>query len=411
MTDNHQAFSKHLFLLMAMIIFIGIAGFIASDMYAPALPIITLAFNTTPRIIQFTAAIYILSFSISQLFYGPLSDRFGRLPILKIGLIIYILGSALAFSAHNIEQFIAGRLVQGLGVGATFSLVRSMLRDIFSGEQLAKAVSYIALAFAVTPAVAPVIGAYMTDWFNWRSLFLFMLGYGFIAWLLVMYLLPETNKTPNKEGLQVKIILQNYATLLTHRPFMSYVITASMATSSLIVYYIMTPFLYQNVLGVTVIQNGWLTVAITGVILLSRGLNIYLARQVAVNQIIFYCSVLMLASAAVLLLLSLCGIFTIGSILIPMIFYILGSSLILPNAMAGSLKPFKHMSGTASALYGSAQMFGCFIATSVASSLHQDSALIFSLLMITMAAITFFTFFLFFQFFHLIIGILTHSRL
>ena len=150
------------------------SGVFASDAYIPFLPIMQHQLHTSAHALQSTIAIYILGLCLGQIFFGPLSDKVGRKPIIVCGVILLIFSSAAAALSTNILIFSAARILQGLGAATGISMARSMLRDLYSGNKLAKSIATFSIANSLTPAAAPVVGAYIGHHFGWHSIFWFL---------------------------------------------------------------------------------------------------------------------------------------------------------------------------------------------------------------------------------------------
>ena len=151
-------------------------GILASDIYVPSLPIMTQVLHTTPQQVKWTMALYFFGVSVSQFFYGPLSERYGRKPTLYLGIIILLIGHITCLSAFSIAQLLIGRLLQGIGAAALIATARTIARDISDDQKtLAKVLSVLSLLVILVPAVAPALGAHLQLAFSWRASFVFLL--------------------------------------------------------------------------------------------------------------------------------------------------------------------------------------------------------------------------------------------
>ena len=164
---------------------------VMADLYLPILPAMEKALHTTPHLVQFSIAAYIWGYAFSQLIYGPLSDAYGRKPIIIVGLTVAIIGSWVCFASHHMHWLIVGRCLQGAGAGV-FGVMRA-IRDC-SRSSACCMMSYFAIANVAMMTCAPVLGALLQQWFGWHANFGFLLMYAIAIWLLVLVLLPETNQ-------------------------------------------------------------------------------------------------------------------------------------------------------------------------------------------------------------------------
>ena len=167
-------------------------GPLSTDMYLPAFPALKAAFSADIDQVQRTLSVFMLGFALAQLVYGPLSDRFGRKPVLAAGIGLFFLSSLGILFARSIEELTLLRLLQAIGGSAGPVLGRAMVRDIHGPRESARLLSYIATAMALAPAAAPVLGGFMTVWFGWSSIFLFLACYGLLGLVLLQLLVPET---------------------------------------------------------------------------------------------------------------------------------------------------------------------------------------------------------------------------
>ena len=169
---------------------------ISISIYLPSMPALAEIFATEPSVVQLTVTVYMLAAAVSQLIVGPLSDRFGRKPVLLVGLAIYIAASAAAMLAPTIEALIGARLVQSIGAMAGPVIGRAIIRDRFDRSRAAQVMAWVGLALAISPALAPVIGAAVHEAVGWRANFGLLVAFGiFIAYMAWAHL-EETNKTP-----------------------------------------------------------------------------------------------------------------------------------------------------------------------------------------------------------------------
>ena len=226
-------------------------------MYIPSLPIIARFYGVGHSTIKYSITIFLFGFGISQLFYGPCSDCFGRKKILLIGIIILIIGSILSVFSVYYTEFCISRLVQGIGAGSTMVLMRASLRDFFKGKQLAKVASYLTLGFAVGLGGGPVLGGIIQSYFNWRDNFVFLSIMSFLVLISVFFLYPERKK--NEKIIRKKIVkssLHNYCKIMRNRVFIKFLLGGICIYSISVAYNVMTPFLLQNKFNLTPEQYG-----------------------------------------------------------------------------------------------------------------------------------------------------------
>lgn len=248
-----------------LVMWITALGQAAITLYLPAFPAITYGLNITPQAIKATITIFLLGYGFSQFFYGPLSDRYGRKPILLIGLVIFCVGSFINIFAQTIHLFLFARLLQGLGIGSVITIGRSILLDRFSGRELSSAASYLSMGFAIGLGLSPVIGAYLQKSFSWRADFAFLFLVGIIFFLMIAKWLPETfTRPPVRSPISqfFRRTTSEYKRIISDKDFIRFLLGGLFAYGTVIAYNIMTPFLIQTVLGYSAEIYGWLAVVV-----------------------------------------------------------------------------------------------------------------------------------------------------
>lgn len=346
----------------------------ALDGYTPSLPHITRALHASDNLVQLTMSLFLLGSAISQLFYGPLSDRFGRKKIILIGVFFSFAGSILCSLSQSIYWLIAARFLQGWGTGAGNSLFRAVMRDVFSGSRMAQVASYLGMVFTLALAIAPVMGGYFQVHFGWRAFFIFITILCAINGIIIARFLPETNANLNPQSTQLSFILKSYWSLLTHHHFIAYSLCSMLSFSSFMVYYTIGPFLLQNQLKLTPVQFGWTGIFIAGLTLLGQSLNAKFVIEYGTKRMLQFGVFLMLISGLTMIMLFSLGFFSPLTIILPILLLCISAGMVFSNAMAGAFHPFPHMAGIAGAMYGCLQILGSAIFTFIASILPPTQA-------------------------------------
>ena len=329
---------------------------LAVDMFLPSMPNMAEEFEARTSTIQLAVTLFLLAFAASQLVYGPVSDRFGRRPALIAGLLLFIAGGALSLFAWSAEVLIAGRIIQGIGGGAGPAIGRAMVLDIFGRGRAAQILAYMAMATPLAPTLAPIVGGVLQDLFDWRAVFVTLIGIG--VFLLVAYRLtfPETNVRRDSSALGVAQMGRNYRALLTHRTFLAYALAMGLMFSGQLVFISGSSFVLIEELGLSPGQFGLGFGFVAMGIISGAFLSSRLVVRWADSRVVLLGAATAASAAAVMAVLAWGGVASPWAVLLPMFFFAGGNGIVRPAAMAGALIPFERMAGLASALLGFCQM-------------------------------------------------------
>lgn len=332
---------------------------IASDIYAPSLPCITRSFQTTVQYAQWTMALYMLSVALSQLVYGPLSERFGRKPPIIFGLIVMFIGSFTCFLSNNIEMLFTGRIIQGVGAGACAALWRTIFRDHFQGNDLSRYGSYLmVLVMFIVPA-APFLGGILQDHFGWRSSFAFMVIYASLTIVLFSLYFKETLPMDKRTNLNLQKIGKTYLHLLKSPDFMCGSVCVFLCYGAFFTWFTVGPILMIEKAGLTPTQFGWFTFLGCGIAYATAGLiNARLVKKYgSIAMLKLGWLIMLIASLSLYFSYPIWGVnaFAIG---IPIILFYFGSTFIWPNTYAMAFTPYGSIAGYVGALYGFMQLAG-----------------------------------------------------
>ena len=156
---------------LALLSAITALAFCALHMVVPTLPVLVQVFGDSPAHVQLVLSLYLGGIAAGQLIYGPVSDRFGRRPVLIAGLGLFLAGTVLCAGAWSLAALIVGRLLQALGACAGIVLSRAIIRDVYDREMAARGLALVMMAMTLAPAISPALGAYLAEWFDWRAIF------------------------------------------------------------------------------------------------------------------------------------------------------------------------------------------------------------------------------------------------
>lgn len=357
-------------ILSGLLLFFSV-GIFFTDSYLPSLPAITESLNASHQAVKLTISFYLFGLGLAPLIFGPLSDHYGRKKILFIGLLIALLGSLICFCAPSISILILGRFIQASGASAASGLGRTMMSDLFKGKTLARVGSMMGMMIGIVPALAPVLGGYIQQGFNWRGNFALMLLIVLLAIAYLLIFIPETNKSLTPGKIRFEKLFKNYWELVCHKKFMAYAFSATMAFGSIMVYITISPFIFQNVIGLTPIQYGWLAFIIGGAVILGAFNNSWLLHFFESQQLIVFAGYIMLASSIALFLLGYFGYVTVAAIMIPIFFFATSTQMVFGNSFSLAMHatpPGRF--GYAAALYSAIFMGGSSLISLLAALVH-----------------------------------------
>jgi DHA1 family bicyclomycin/chloramphenicol resistance-like MFS transporter len=238
--------------LMSVILgLVAAVGPFAIDMYLPAMPEIGRDLGVNQQAVQWTIVGYFITFGLAQLAYGPWADEAGRKPPLYAGLALFILGTVICALAPTIGWLIFGRMVQGLGGAATMVVLRAVIRDLATGPQATRMMSTIMIVIAVSPLLAPLSGAGLLAFGDWRLIFWALLGAATLSFFLIHFALPETLTDQNRQRFDLATTLAGTRRLLADRGFMVMTFLAGFAFASFFVFIASASFVYTQAFGLS----------------------------------------------------------------------------------------------------------------------------------------------------------------
>lgn len=374
--------SRNLISLLTALVALGP---VSISLYVPSMPALAIEFQATSGLVQQSFTIFVIGFAAAQLVYGPLADRFGRRPVLIGGLTLYIAASLACALASDIDQFLAARLVQGLGACVGPVVVRAIVRDKFERNDAVRAFAFIGTAIALAPALGPLIGGFLEVWFGWRAAFLFLVGYGVLMTGLVLTRLEESIPERDPNATDPARLIRNYASLLSNRRYLGYMAPITFCFGGLFAYNATAPFLFIDRLGLSPDQFGMLAIftvsTYAGGSLLAGKLGGRLStrRTTSVG--------LVAAGLATVLMVLLAGELSLARVIGPMMLFVFGFGLMIPSCTAAALQPFPRIAGSASAMMGFLQMGVGAGGSLLMSRIYDGTAMSLALAMAMMAAL------------------------
>ena len=337
-----------------MLALFALSGTLGMHIFVPALPNAAADLKSPPGALQLTISLYIAGLAIGQLVYGPVSDRLGRRPTLIGGLILFTVSGLAASLAQSVDTLIVARLFQALGGCAGLVLARAIVRDTAAAHEATQRLAVMNLMVTVGPGIAPIVGGLLAGLFGWRAVFIALCALGAANALCAWRLLPETGvKQASGGGAEV---VRNYRQLLASPAFVGYAIGGGCATTSLYAFVACAPFIIVDQLHRPESEIGFtLAILVSGVwfgsVLTSR-----LVVRFALKRFLVAVNGLSVAAAFALLAVVLTGHLSLAALVGLMLVYNVGVGAAAPAALVQAISVNRHAVGSASGLYGFAQM-------------------------------------------------------
>ncbi|WP_329368951.1 multidrug effflux MFS transporter [Streptomyces sp. NBC_01483] len=328
---------------------------LSMDMYLPALPEVTRSLHAPAATVQLTLTACLAGMALGQLVVGPMSDKWGRRRPLIVGLVVYVVATALCALAPNVELLVAFRLAQGLAGAAGIVIARAVVRDLYDGMAMARFFSTLMLISGVAPVVAPLIGGQILRTTDWRGVFVLLTAVGIALTALVWTKIPETLEPAQRHGGGVGDALRAMRALVADRVFTGYTLAGGFAFAALFAYISASPFVIQEIYGASP-QTFSLLFGINsvGLVIVGQINGKILVGRVGLAKVLATGLTLITLAATALLLLTT-GVFgKAGLVPVAAALFVLMSAmgLALPNTQALALMRVRHAAGSASALLG-----------------------------------------------------------
>jgi DHA1 family bicyclomycin/chloramphenicol resistance-like MFS transporter len=334
---------------------------VTTDLYLPALPAIKASFNAPTAQAQLTLSALLLAFGISQLVWGPLSDRFGRRPILLLGLVAYTAAAFASALATSMEQLITWRVVQGVAMGAVVMCARAIVRDLYQPQDGARIMSKGLSGLGLLACVCAPLGGLLAQLFSWRASLLAVSVFGCLSLGLMALRFKETLTHKNPRALQPAQLLATWRSILTNRTFAAFSILSAAAYGALFIFLASSSFVFIDVLGLSRAGYGLMMFLtslayISGTFLCRRLLARYtLPQSVAIGALFN------LLGGTMLGVLAWAQVQSVWAVMLPMAVYMVGHGIQQPCGQAGAAGPFPQAAGTASAMNGFLMMLVAFV--------------------------------------------------
>ena len=361
------------FALTVLLALVTAIGPLSIDLYIPAMPEIGRLLDAPASEVQLTISVYLIGFAGGQIVYGPVSDRYGRKPVLMTALLVFCAATLACAVAPGIEALVAARSLQGFGASGAIVLARAIIRDLYEGARAGRELSIMAMIMGLAPIIGPMIGGAVQTVFGWRADFVFIFAAGAAAAMGSWRLLPETRRAPTAP-LSFANVLRSYRLLFGHRGYLANIALATISFCGLFAWISASPFVLQDLYGLSAFSYG-LAFGLAAVgFMLGTSLAAAIVVRLGLDRTIGIGAAVLAAGG--LALLAVVGWLPRSGLglALPVAVYLAGMGLIMPQAFASALQPFPHHAGAASALGGVIQQSAAAIAGAVVARALASSA-------------------------------------
>jgi len=366
-------------LLIFILAALSMLGALSIDAYLPALPAIGREFAVSDAAVQQSLTAYVFAFAIMTLFYGTLSDSFGRRPVILGSLVMYLVSSLGAAWSDSLAMLIVFRVCQGLSAGAGSVVGRAMVGDLASGAEAHRAMAWMSVVFGLAPAIAPILGGWLQAGWGWRSVFWFIATFTFLLMILCLVSLPESLEKSKRRQFHPVVILKSYIEVAGHWSFMLRSLAVPFAFAGVMIYVAGASNFVLEILHLKVTQFGWLFLPLIGGMTLGSAVAGRLSHQFEARKLIRWGFSLMAIFIAISV--AYCALLPVKLpwVVLPLFGYAFSMSLIMPAMTVIALELFPEIRGMAASMQTFLFMILFTVLSGVVAPLIYGHALYFAL--------------------------------
>ena len=333
---------------------------ITTDLYLPALPTLQRDLGASIGATQLTLSTLIICFGLAQLVCGPLADRFGRRPVLLIGMLLFTVASVFSALAPTIDSLVTWRGVQGAAMAAAVTCGRSIVRDLYQPHDGARVMSKALSGLGVIAMLSPVAGGLLVQWLDWHAALLAVSLFGAATLAFVAWRYEETVPVRNPRATQIGPLLHNWATVLRHPTFRAWTLLSGFAYGGLFFLLAGSSFVFIDVLGVSRVGYGLIMLTNSAAYLAGTFVCRRLLPRHGLRGSVRIGAWFTLGGGLTMAALSLTGVHSAWAIVLPQWVYAVGHGIHQPCGQAGAIGPFPEKAGTAASLSGFYMMLVAF---------------------------------------------------
>ena len=325
---------------------------ITTDLYLPAVPLLSGELGASAAQTQLTLTGLLLAFGLSQLVWGPLSDRFGRRPVLWLGLVGYTVGALGAVLSTSIESLIVWRSLQGVAMGASVMGSRAIVRDLYPPLEGARMMSRALTGLGVIACLSAPLGGVLAQILGWRSALTTLVIFGLVTFCLVHLRFQETLPQRNLHALQPRVMVRTWLQILKHPTFRAFALQSMGAFGVLFTFLASSPFVFVQVLGLSKATFGVVLFMASGVYILGTLVCRACLPRWGIRRTLQLASGFSAAGALLMAAVAYLGWASVPTLLLPYLFMMLAHGIHQPISQSGAVGPFPQAAGAASALSG-----------------------------------------------------------
>lgn len=366
--------SRHQVLLLTLLLGgYTMLGPFSISTYMPFFPEMAEGLAASPEAVQQSLSAYLAAFGLMMLFQGPLSDAFGRRPVILIGLLVYVVASVGAALSTSIELLVAFRVLQGLSAGAGSIVGRAIARDLFEGAQAQRLFSHIQMIFAIAPAVAPVFGGWLHETLPWQSVFVFLTVFALIQLVASYFFLPESLARDKRDSLEPSGLIKRYLSVGRNARFWLLTLALSGNFAAFFLYIAAAPVFVRQTLALGPNQFGWLFIPAMSGVMLGAYLSGRAAKRFGPQRTVRMGYAVMAVAVALNVGYNLAGPPSVPWAIAPIALFTTGMAMATASITLLTLDLFSSMRGLVSSMQGFAQtmlmtLVSAFLAPALAVS-------------------------------------------
>ncbi|MDK9714802.1 MAG: multidrug effflux MFS transporter [Sulfuritalea sp.] len=362
---------------------------LSTDLYLSSLPSLASDFAVTPAAVQQTLSLFVFGFGSAQLISGPLSDRYGRRPVLIGGLSVYLLSGVACALAPSLDWLVAARFVQAIGCCTAVVVARAIIRDAYSPAEGARVLAKASSMLSLAPILGPILGGYLQVAFGWRAAFVTLAIAGTMVWIAAWRSMKESNTKPNPDAMRLGNLASTYLGVIRTPAFWAYALPGAISYAAIFVFISGTPFVLIRVLGVPTQYYGYLfafgVCGYLGGTLICRRL----LGKIGIDRVLALGTTIGLVGGLGFLGLVLADVRHWALVVAAQFVVMMAHGLNFPCTQSGSLAPFHQQAGAAAGLFGCITMFAALLAGTWVGASHDGTLLPLATISATVCVILF----------------------